>query len=150
MTGVVIFKGMKIGFLPGDLLISFNDGDSKAVLSTSYNVIPIFIKIAKDALKQSKSASEEISKKWDNNPDHQIEMLLAELAPSMQVIISCGICLDALYDTLRPHAKISAQDIEKWKDNRTSRRKQILEVIRRTYNLKNEVLNIEIWLCIHL
>jgi hypothetical protein len=59
----------------------------------------------------------------------------------MQVIIACGIALDALYDMLRPYAKLTNSDISKWKINKTSRAKQIIEVIRRVYKLNGENLN---------
>ncbi|MBU5636541.1 hypothetical protein KOM00_07300 [Geomonas sp. Red69] len=116
--GVLIFKGMKVGFLPGDFSISVNDNGEK-----------------------SKSASESISEKWNENSELQKELLMAELAPSMQVFVSCGIGLDALYDTLRPYAKISSQEIEAWRKNKTSRAKQIVEMLRRTHKLKPDVLN---------
>lgn len=142
--GVLIFKGMKVGVLPGDFSISVNDNgehNSKLMLSTAYNVVPLWLKIAHDNLKQSKSASESISEKWNENTDFQKELLMAELAPSMQVFVSCGIGLDALYDTLRPYAKISSQEIEAWQKNRTSRAKQIIEILKRTHKLKPDVLN---------
>ena len=144
VRGVLIFKGMRVGVLPGDFSISVDDNgehDSKLILSTAYNVIPIWLKIAHDSLKQSKSASEAISEKWNENTDLQKELLMAELAPSMQVFVSCGIGLDALYDTLRPYAKISSQEIEAWRKNKTSRAKQIVEILRRTHKLKTDVLN---------
>ncbi|QDU15001.1 hypothetical protein CA11_28140 [Gimesia maris] len=142
-NGVLIFQGMKLGFLPGDSPISLNeDGENstKAILSTAYNVIPIWLKAAHDHLKQSKLASEKIIEDWSENPELQKELLVRELIPSIQVFVSCGIALDALYDTLRPHAKISQQEIQAWKNRGTSREKQIIEVIRRTFKLKNDIL----------
>jgi hypothetical protein len=59
----------------------------------------------------------------------------------MQVFVACGIGLDALYDTLRPFAKISADEIEAWRRNGTSRAKQIVEILRRTHKLKSDVLD---------
>ena len=58
----------------------------------------------------------------------------------MQVFVSCGIALDALYDTLRPFARISEQDIEAWRNNKTSRAKQIGEIFRRTHKLNSQIL----------
>lgn len=59
---------------------------------------------------------------------------------SMQVIVSCGIALDALYDLLKPYAKISDKNIQSWKDNGTSRGAQINEVLRRVYKIKGGTL----------
>lgn len=142
-NGVLIFKGMKVGILPGDFTISINeDGetDSKLILSTAYNVVPLWLRAAHDHLRQSKAASEAISAKWSEDTDEQKRLLVLELMPSMQVFVSCGIALDALYDTLRPYANITPQEIQAWKDNRTSRAKQVAEVIRRTFKLKQDIL----------
>ncbi len=142
-SGVLIFQGMTVGVLPGDFEISVDDAgsvNSKLILSTSYNVIPIWLHIANNHLLSSRAASETLKNQWDENPENQKKLLMSELAPSMQTIVSCGIALDALYDMLRPHAKISQQDILRWKNNGTSRGAQITEVIRRVYKIKGETL----------
>lgn len=142
-NGVLIFKGMKVGVLPGDFTISINENgeeESKLILSTSYNVIPLWLRAAHDHLKQSKVASESISTNWGEDTDVQKNLLVAELTPSIQVFVCCGIALDALYDILRPHAKITLEDVQAWKNNRTSRARQIVEVIRRTFKLKKDIL----------
>ena len=139
--GVLIFKGMSIGILPGDFVISMDESGqsaSKLVLSTAYNVIPLWLRIAKDRLNDAKRASEDIASKWDDDADHQKAMLIAELAPSMEVVVSCGIALDSLYDMLRPYAKLSEADINRWKVNRTGRGAQIFEVVRRVLKPENK------------
>ena len=141
--GVLIFQGMTVGFLPGDLEISIDEAgntNSKVILSTSYKVIPIWLRVANDNVTASKTASEALKQEWCDDPDKQKALLVAELAPSMQVIVSCGIALDSLYDLLRPHAKISQADIDKWKEKRTSRGDQIAEIIRRVFKIKSETL----------
>jgi len=139
---VLTFKGMTTGILDGDCVFTPDDSGEmnvNLVISTAYNVIPIWIRIACDNFKQAKLASENIQLEWNEDVDTQKALLIAELAPSMQVIVSCGIALDALYDTLRPHAGLSVEEIKKWKDNGTGRAKQISEVIRRVYKLNNNV-----------
>ena len=140
--GVLIFEGMKVGFLPGDFQISLDksgNANSHAILSTAYNVLPIWMRVAHDNLNQSKTASDKIGKRWDNADDSEKkELLISELEPSLQVFVSCGIALDALYDQLRPYAKLSQDDINKWRDNKTGRAKQITEVIRRVYKIEKD------------
>jgi hypothetical protein len=139
--GVLIFKGMRIGILPGDYVISMDDSGelaSKLILSTAYKVIPLWLRIARDRLNDDKRASEDIAEKWNDDADLQKALLIAELAPSMEVIVSCGIALDSLYDMLRPYAKLSEEDINRWKENRTGRGAQIAEVVRRVLKLENE------------
>lgn len=141
MSGVLIFQGMTVGFLAGDLSISLNgDSESRIVLSTSYNVVPIWLRIAHDNLKASKTASETIATQWSENAEVQRQLLMSELAPSMQVFVACGISLDALYDTLRPHANLSDQEVYVWRDKKTARYKQVVETIRRVYKLKPDTL----------
>ena len=94
-NGVLIFKGMKVGVLPGDLTISLNeDGEkeSKLILSTAYNVIPLWLRAAHDHLKQSKIASESISKNWCEDADQQKALLVSELTLSTISNLDGVIC----------------------------------------------------------
>jgi hypothetical protein len=53
-SGVLVFEGMTVGILPGDLKISLDESgsvNSKAILSTAYNVLPIWLSIASDQLR---------------------------------------------------------------------------------------------------
>jgi hypothetical protein len=141
-NGILVFDGMTVGILPGDLTISFEESgsaNSNAILSTAYNVLPIWLRIASDQLRHAKHASEAVATQWNANDQVNRELLLAKLEPSLQVFVACGIAMDALYDQLRPFALLSEADIQTWKSNRTAREKQILEVIRRVYRLGNEV-----------
>ena len=120
-TGVMIFKGMKVGVLPGDFTL--REGEPGAVnrnlvLSTAYNVLPIWVRIARDNLVQAKKASEDIGKHWGDDEEKNKELLMLELKPAIQVFVACGIVLDALYDQLRPYAKITKADIEKWREKK--------------------------------
>lgn len=141
-NGVLLFEGMTTGVLAGDLKISISENgeiESKLILSTVYNVIPVWLRIAKDNASLAKSAREAILEQWNQNPAAQKSLLIAELTPSMQVIVACGIALDGLYEMLRPNASISEQDIQNWKRKRTNRGAQIFEVIRRSYRLSNDI-----------
>lgn len=141
--GVLIFEGMKVGILPGDMQIGIDESGapkSHAILSTAYNVLPIWLRAARDSLRHAKAASDDVGKRWNDVDDNgRKELLISELEPSLQVFVACGIVLDALYDLLRPYANISDTDLEKWRRNKTGRGKQIAEVIRRVYKLDNKV-----------
>ena len=142
-SGVLIFEGMTVGILPGDFEISIDDSggmNSKLILSTSYNVIPIWLSIANNHFISARTASETLKSQWNEDAQNQKILLMSELAPSMQAIVSCGIALDALYDMLRPHAKISPKDIHSWKKNGTNRGAQITEVIRRVFKINGDTL----------
>lgn len=138
--GVLIFEGMKVGVLDGDFSISVDEHgkmDSQLIISTSYNVLPLWLKIAYENIVLSYKASKEIEKNWCEDTERQKELLLSELTPSIQVFVACGTALDALYEQLKPFANISQSDIEAWKRKKTSRSAQISEVIRRVYKLDN-------------
>ncbi len=138
---VLIFEGMKVGILDGDFTIQVNESGqpfSNLVLSTSYNVLPIWLRIAHNNIVLAHEANKNVKNNWDENPINQKSLLIHELTSSIQVFISCGISLDSLYDQLRPYAKITQNDIDTWKENRTKRASQICEVIRRVYKLNNE------------
>ena len=143
-TGVLVFEGMKVGVLAGDMTISVDEAgsiNSKLILSTAYNVLPIWIRIANDQFVQSKTASVAVAAGWGTSDPANRELLVAELEPSLQVFVSCGIALDALYDQLRPFANLEQSQIKQWKDNKTGRHRQIVEVIRRVYKLDNETVS---------
>ena len=140
-TGVLIFEGMKVGVLPGDFTIQVDEHvsiDANLVLSTTYNVLPIWVRVANDQLLEARKVSEAIRNQWSTNDQANRELLIAELEPSMQVFVACGIALDALYDQLRPFAKLNAAELNSWKKNKTARETQIAEVVRRVYRLDAE------------
>ncbi len=137
--GVLVFEGMKFGFLEGDLTKSIGEnGDlnSEAILTTSYNVLPIWLRIAHDNVSLAKAAFEALTNQWNDDPELQKSLLLAELSPSVQTFVACGIAFDALYEQLRPFAKISDEDIKAWKKNKTPRSAQIIEITRRVYKIQ--------------
>lgn len=137
---VLIFEGMKVGVVDGDFTVCVDEHgkmDSKLILSTSYNVLPLWLRIAYENIVLSHQASKAIAKSWCKDTEKQKALLLSELTPSIQVFVACGIALDALYEQLKPFANISQGDIEAWKRKKTSRAAQIAEVVRRVYKLDN-------------
>lgn len=142
--GVLIFEGMQVGIDKGDFTVEVNEKGqikSKLILSTSYNVLPIWIQIANNNIKLSYKAHCDIKEQWNENVENRKFLLQSELTTSMQVFVACGIALDALYAQLKPFANISQTDQEGWRKNRTNRAAQIAEIIRRVYKLKNPIFD---------
>lgn len=138
--GVLLFEGMKVGVLDGDFTIGMDEtGNLKSnlILSTSYNMLPVWLRIANENIKISNEAKKSLKDNWGEDASNQKELLIKELTPSIQVFVSCGIVLDSLYDQLRPYSNISRDDIHKWKEKRTKRSSQICEIIKRVYKLNN-------------
>lgn len=137
--GVLIFQGMTVGVQPGDLVISLDPAggaEAKAILSTAYNVVPVWLRIAHDNVKQAKAASKRIAEEWSADDARNRELLITELECCLQVFVACGVALDALYDQLRPFAGITDAEINAWRKNRTSHATQVAEVIRRVFKLQ--------------
>jgi hypothetical protein len=141
-VSVLIFEGMKVGILPGDFTIHVDDAGqthSNLILSTSFNVLPLLLRIAHDNIFLSHQANKNVKDDWNDDPENQKILLIKELTVSMQVFIACGIALDSLYSQLKPFANLSHTEIETWKNNKTKRSAQIFQVIRRVYKLNNEI-----------
>jgi hypothetical protein len=140
--GVLLFEGMTAGILDGDFTIGMDEtGNLKSnlILSTSYNMLPVWLRIAHENIKLSSEANQNIKEKWNEEAANQKELLIKELTPSVQVFVACGIALDSLYDQLKPYSNISREDIDKWKEKRTKRSSQICEIIKRVYKLNNKI-----------
>ena len=62
--GVLLFKGMKSGIQDGDLSVTFHENgstSSNVIISTSYNILPLWLKIAYDNLISSEKANKLVS-----------------------------------------------------------------------------------------
>jgi hypothetical protein len=141
--GVLLFKGMKSGIQGGDLSVTFHENGSTSsnlIISTSYNILPLWLKIAYDNLLSSQKANKLVSLDWCDDAEKQKSLLIAELTPSIQVFVACACALDALYDQLKEHTNITREEIDNWKEKRTARHSQIVEVIRRSYKLDKHLV----------
>ena len=134
-NGVLVFAGMRVGVLDGDLTVHEDQtgaASAHLVLSTAYNVLPLWLRIANDELVRAKAASVEIASLFSTTDDEtKRQLLLAELGPSMQVAMACGVALDALFNLLQPYAKLS------YTEKKTKRPAQIAETIKRVYKVTN-------------
>lgn len=139
--GILIFEGMRCGFLEGDFSISIDESgslSSKAILSTSYNTLPLWLKLAKNNCEEARLAHQKIVESWPPDEETQKQLLLAELRPAMLSIVACSISIDALYDLMKPIAKLDDDTLRGWKKGKRSRVFQIAEVFRRTFRLKDD------------
>jgi len=142
-SGVLVFKGMRVGVQDGDLTIEEDESGAasgKLILSTAYSVLPLWLRVADDELRYAKTAAEAVASRWSSDDEINRELLVAELEPSMQVAVACGIALDAMYDQLRPYAKLTNSEIQKMRDNKTKRAAHITEIIRRVYKIDRKKL----------
>lgn len=132
---------MKVGFLEGDFQISIDDEgkfQSKAILSTSYNTIPLWLRISRDACLDARQYAESLKTDWPQESEEQKRLLLAELRPSMMALVGCAVAIDGIYDLIKPFAKIDKATLEGWKRRKKSRSKQVSETFRRAFGLSKE------------
>lgn len=135
---VLVFEGMKLGVLENDFTITVDeDGglSSKLVLSTSYNVIPLWLRLAQENCSEAKAKHEEITTDWPNDEEGQKLLLLSELRSSMLAIVACAISIDALYELVKRFAKLDEATLKGWQKGKKSRSHQIVEVFRRVFSL---------------
>src|ERR1700737_4344177 len=81
-NGVLVFEGMRVGVLPGDLVVEVDESgaiSSKVILSTAYNVLPIWLRIANDELLRARQAAEAVASGWSTRDEINRELLVAEL-----------------------------------------------------------------------
>jgi hypothetical protein len=140
MAGVMVFKGIKLGFRPGDIVIS-TGSDGEPVMSgtacTSYSTIPVWLKIAHDQRNVAKTAKAEIDRRWHAEIEKRGDLLFAEMMPALQSIVASATALDGIYSLLKPHSSITPEMIMSWRNARTARSAQVFEVIHQLYRFPN-------------
>jgi hypothetical protein len=66
-NNVLVFEGMKVGILDGDLKIGVDESGSinpKVILSAAYNVLPIWLRVGSDQLLQAERVSGAVAARW--------------------------------------------------------------------------------------
>jgi hypothetical protein len=107
---------------------------SSAKISVSIDLFVYWLEISMVNLVKAKAAHIELLAVWGRN-DYKIgnQFLEKEFAYSLQCITAAAISVDAFYAMVRDNVPVSEQEIDAWRTNRTSRPKQIAEVLRRGF-----------------
>lgn len=107
---------------------------------SSLNLIPVWVKCTHDHLLQAHAAGQRVADEWKTvDAERQKELLMTELAPCLQVVITCGVVIDALYGQLEPHANISDETRQQWREKDTPRYSKICHAIGSLYKMNNDV-----------
>jgi hypothetical protein len=122
----------------GNISISISgDGDlqpSPVEVSVSIDLFAYWLEIAMAHLIRAGDVHKELLAVWgQSNGEQGSQWLEGEFASSLQCITAAAIAVDAFYAMVRDHVPIPEKDIEAWRTNRTSRPKQIAEVLRRSF-----------------
>jgi hypothetical protein len=100
-----------------------------------------WMEIALEHLQQAHLAHVQLLEKWvPGEPAEGSKHLRDEFSSSMQCINAAAIAVDAFYAAIKNVAPISEDEISRWKAKKTSRPKQIAEVIRRSFGMKQSTV----------
>ncbi len=138
MAGIFVSRGMTVSIQ--DFTIVFKaDGSVKdnLFLHVWFDVCPTWIELSLKHLQEAKLKQNEREAAWAGTDENQKALTLErEFEASMQAIMASATAIDAFYSLIKTHVTLPPGLEEKWSKNRTSRYKQISEVLRRAFNLK--------------
>jgi hypothetical protein len=139
MAGVFITKGMTIQIPAGGLVISLGgEAQSRLTLHVHYDLCPLWLKIATRHINDANDRKLARAAAWQLSDEQaKAEALERECESSMQAVMAGAIAIDSFYANVRDTVAISAEEVTRWRANNTARYKQITEVLRRAFKLKN-------------
>jgi hypothetical protein len=139
--GFMVFPGVRPGFQAGDLVVSLEEtgqGGLRATMSSSFDLFPVWIRLAREARNRTRDSYEQLRNTWDIDPNQNYKLLLDEFVPAMECIVASAFAIEAIFSQIMPFAKIPKQTLDSWNNNRTSRADRICEVISRVGKLSNQ------------
>lgn len=137
--GIFITRGLQVGIPVGGFSISVGPGGaitSQLSLQVALDTCPYWLEIAVALAFESERRYETTLAAW-RGVDEQFlaKALEEEFTTCMQGLIACAIALDAFYAAIKPHIDIPEPVVQAWRDNRTARYRQIVEVLRRAFRI---------------
>jgi hypothetical protein len=143
MAGIFISKGMTLTIPEGGLTIEIDDDGNitggNVNLHLRYDVCSTWTKLSLQHLQQAKVKKSEREAVWaGTNEEKKGPVLEREFEASMQAIVSAAVAIDAFYSIIKTHIVLPPEITEQWRTERTSRYKQVAEVLRQAFNLKPE------------
>ncbi|HLS18547.1 MAG TPA: hypothetical protein VK090_01955 [Paracoccaceae bacterium] len=139
MTNIFIMDGMTFALREARL----RDGtDDKPILDVKFEIAyDACIAWARIALRHRCDAVKAMNRRrhiWADASAagrNKGESLEEEFQSSMQAVVAAATCLDAFYDHILPLSPICDDTKKLWRQNRTSRAKQVSEVVRTTFKI---------------
>ena len=142
--GIFITRGMTVG-LPPDFQISIDpDGEvctPPLNLHVLIDMCPYWLEIALDHLSASESRHVEVLRAIQTPDDERLNAALeAEFTSCMQGTTAAAIAIDSFYAAVKKHIVVPKETTRIWRENNLARYKQIAEVMRLAFRLKDEEL----------
>jgi hypothetical protein len=140
MAGVFISRGMAVAVPAGGLTISIGDDGnftSSLILHVGFDVCPTWTELALRHLEDAKTKRAAREAAWAGTIEEQkAASLEGEFEASMQAIMAAAIAIDAFYSRIQTHVQLPPSLVKQWHTKRTSRYRQVTEVLRRAFRLK--------------
>jgi hypothetical protein len=138
MSGVFLKRGMTVA--KPELRLSLGeDGEPKASLAFQihYDVCPIWLELAAHHLVDAEERKLSRIAAWQSDDeDAKSATLEREFESSMQALMASAIAIESFYSALIRKINIDQETVQRWRDKRTARYKQVAEVIRRAFSVK--------------
>jgi hypothetical protein len=138
--GVFLVKGDVVSVQPFSISVN-EQGEvesSPLILHVGIDMTGYWLEIAYKHLLVTESAHKKLMLAKDEKNDEKISYYLKkESIAGMQSIMAAGIALDAYYASIKEHVEIPKSTLVSWRENNTARYKQISEVLRVGFRLKN-------------
>lgn len=136
-----ITNGMQFSISGLSLTVS-DDGKTEigpVTLGTRLDICPYWLDIAYAHLLRTEQAYNDLmSAKETRNYERLGEALQAEFISGMQTIMASAITIDTYYACIKERVEVPRVLIGRWLENGTARYKQIAEVLRIAFPMKNE------------
>lgn len=143
--GILLTPGTKLSIPPGGLTIGMNDqGEFGVSVAPAINLemFPVWLNISFEHLIEAEESRKKlILCKKDNKKDDLRKFLLSEFTSGMQSMMSSAIAIDAFYASIKNIVTIPENLRVSWQNNRTARYKQISEVFKMFFKIKQEDSN---------
>ena len=140
MAGIFISRGITVAIPEGGLAIGIgSDGKPTAnlTLHVHYDVCPTWCDLAFRHLADARTARDDRIDAWaGSDEDHKSRCLEREFEASMQAIMAAAIAFDAFYSVIQTYVRLPPLLAQQWRNKRTARYVQIVEVVRRAFHLK--------------
>lgn len=137
MTGIFIIRGMTLTIPSGGLTIN-SDGAAKLALHVRFDVVPVWLEIARKHRDQALLCGKQVASAWpEPNEEGKARLLEAEFMASMQAIVAAATSFEALFSVLKPIV-LPSETAERWAKRRPKRYIQISEVCRIAFQLPDK------------
>lgn len=140
MAGIFISRGMTVAVPAGGLTIGIGEGGNvtgNLTLHVRFDVCPTWTELSLRHLQEAKAKRAEREAAWAGTNEEQKSFTLErEFEASMQAIMAAAIAIDAFYSLIQTHVVLPPSLVEQWRTKRTSRYKQVTEVLRLAFHLK--------------